>query len=803
MDLRHALRALRKTPGAAAVAALALALGIGVNTSSFIWVSALVLHPFPYPHLERIMTVWETAPKLRTERDAVAPANFLDWRKQNGVFERLAAYRPWDANLTGAGEPERIAACLVSADFFALLGMQPALGRGFTSGEEQPGGGAAVVVSRGFWQRRLGSSPDAVGRTISLDNRSYTIAGVMPADFDYPLATEMWAPLAMTEQEQDQRATRTLAVLGRLRPGVTVAEARNAMGILAGRLERQYPRSNQSRTVAVVPLRELTNQITDRFVLTLMGSAGFVLLLACANVAGIMLARATARQRQSAVESALGASRWRIVRLLLVESAAIALMGGVVGVWLAGWNLELTKSRIPSEILRVVAGMRTVRIDAGVAAFTLASSALAAVLCGLPAILLALRRNAAGDLAEALKEGGRDANTGPARSRARSALVVVEVALALVLLVGAGLMVETFRGFLTANPGFNPKNLLTMKVALPEQAYGEPARRASFYSRALNALSALPGARAAGAYAELGAPEGFAIEGRPDPGPGEMRPGVQVVSGHYFETMSLPIRQGRGITDQDGVETPRVAVLSESVARNYWPEYPRGANPIGRRVKLGNAESPWLTVAGVCGDVKDWFSGAPVPFAYIASAQVPQRAMTLLVRTAGDPVALAGAAREAVRAVDGNPPVYDVKSMEQIVAWETSGVGSAALSMEIYAAIALLLAVTGVYALTAYSAAQRTHEIGIRMALGASGGDVLRMVVGQSLRTSGAGLVIGLPAALILTKIMSSALSNVVPMDLRTVAAFTLLLAGAAVLAAYVPARRAARLDPTVALRHE
>ena len=802
MDFRYALRALRKAPGTTAVAALALALGIGVNTSSFMWVSALVLHPLPYAGLERIMTVWETVLKLRAGRDAVAPANFLDWRQENRAFEKMAAYQPWDANLTGTGEPERIQACLVTADFFAVLGMKPALGRSFSREEQETPSSGAVIVSHGFWQRRLASSPDAVGRSVSLDNRNYTIAGVMPAEFDYPLATELWTPLAMTPQERNQRTLRTLLVLGRLRPQVTVAEAGAAMNVIAGRLERAYPQSNESRGVAVVPLRELTNQVTDRFVLTLLGAASFVLLLACANVASLMLARATGRQRQFAVEAALGASRFRIARLLLAESTLIALLGGVLGIYQAAWNLDLSKSRIPPEILRFVAGMRNMHIDAEVAAFTLGVSVLAAVLCSLPAILLALRGNVAGDLGEALKEGGRGPTSGPARSRARSALVVVEVALALILLVGAGLMLQAFRGLLTANPGFNPKNLLTMQVALPEQQYREPAQTASFYDRVLRTLGALPDVRAAASYADKGDPDGFYIEGQPEPRPGEMRPGVRTVSGRYFETAELPIRLGRGISGQDGPESPRVVVLSESVARHYWPDYPHG-DPIGRHIKLGNSQSPWLTVAGVSGDVKDWFTGQPMPAAYIPSVQAPRRAMMLLLRTAGDPLGVATSARAAVRAVDRNPPVYDVKSMEQIIAWQTSGVGAAAMSMEIYAGIALLLAVTGIYALTSYSVAQRTHEIGVRMALGARGSDVLKMVVGQSLRTAGAGLAIGLPAAVIMTKIMSSLLSNVVPLDLRTVAAFTVLLAAAALLAAYVPARRAARVDPMVALHHE
>jgi putative ABC transport system permease protein len=803
MDFRYALRALRKAPGTTAVAALALALGIGVNTSAFIWVSALVLHPLPYAGLDRIMTVWETVPKLRAGRDAVAPANFLDWRQENRAFERMAAYQPWDANLTGTGEPERIQACLVTADFFTLLGMKPTLGRSFSREEQETPGSGAVIVSRGFWQRRLASSPDAVGRTVSLDNHNYTVAGVMPAEFDYPLATELWAPLAMTPQQSNQRTLRTLLVLGRLRPHVTVTDARAEMEVIAGRLERAYPLTNESRAVDVVPIRELANEMTDRFVLTLLGAASFVLLLACANVASLMLARATRRQRQFAVEAALGASRFRIARLLLAESTLIALLGGVLGIYQAAWNLDLTKSRIPTDVLRFVAGMRNIRINAEVALFTLAVSVLAAFLCGLPAILLALRRNAASDLAETLKEGGRGPTSGPARSRARSALVVVEVALALILLVGAGLMVETFHGLLTANPGYNPKNLLTMQVALPEQQYREPAQTAAFYDRVLHTLGALPDVRVAGAYADKGAPDGFFIEGQPEPRLGEMRPGVRTASGHYFETMELPIRLGRAISEQDGADSPRVVVLSESVARHYWPDYPRGADPVGRRIKLGNSQSPWRTVVGVSGDVKDWFFGEPQPAAYIPSAQAPQHAMTLLLRTAGDPLAVAARARAAVRAVDRNPPLYDVKSMEQIIAVQTSGVGAAAFSMEIYAAIALLLAVTGVYALTSYSVAQRTHEIGIRMALGAGRGDVLKMVVRQSFRTAGIGLAIGLPAAVILTKIMSSVLANVVPMDLRLVAAFTVLLGASALLASYVPARRAARVAPMVALHHE
>lgn len=803
LDLRYALRALRKSPGATAVAALALALGIGVNTSSFAWVNALVLHPFPYPNLERIVTVWETVPKLGAEKDLVAPANFFDWKEQDHSFERLALYRPWDANLTGAHEPERIQACLVTADFFAVLGMKPVLGRAISKRDEESAANPVVMVSHGFWQRRLASDPNAVGQSISLDNRNYTIAGVMQADFDYPLATDLWAPLALGLQEKNQRAAHTLLVLGRLRPGTSAAEARAALGVIARRLEQQYPQTNEARSIDVVPLRELTSHESERFVLLLQGTAIFVLLLACANIANLQLARATTRQRQFAVEAALGASRFRIVRRLLSESTLVALLGGGLGIWLAAWDLEFAKAHIPSEVLRFVPGMKTMRMDGGVAVFTVVVSLIAGILCSVPAVLLVLRRNGAADLGETLKEGGRSSTSGAGRSRMRSVLVTAEVAMALVLLVGAGLMVETFRHMLTADPGYNPKNLLTMRIALPEASYHTPDRINAYYDRVLSALTNLPGVRVTGASADLGSTAGFYIEGRPEPRSGEARPAVLAVSGHYFETMEFPIRQGRAISPQDGADSPRVVVLSETMARHYWPDFPRSQDPVGRRVKLGNSQSPWLTVIGVSGDYKNWFTGEAIPFAYVPCTQAPSPVMRVLLRTTGDPLAAASGARALVRGVDRDPPIYEVESMEQHIAWESSGVGGAALSMEKYAVLALLLAITGIYAVMSYAVAQRTHEIGVRMALGARQADVLKMVLGQSFRGAGAGLAIGLPLAYILVRVASSVVYNVIVVDLYAFAAFAILLGLATLLATYFPAQRAAKVDPAVALHDE
>ena len=827
LDLRYAMRALRKSPGATVVAALALSLGIGVNISCFIWENSLVLHPFPYPRVERIMTLWETTPKFAAQRDTVAPANALDWREQNRAFERLAFYRPWDANLTGAREPERIQACQVTADFFPVLGMGAALGRTFSKREEEPAASGVVVVSHGFWQRRLASNPNIVGQTISLDKRSYTIAGVMPAEFDYPLATEIWAPLALGPQETNDRSAHTLQVLGRLRPGVSVAEARAAMRVIAHRLEKQYPRTNEARSIDVVPLRDLTNQETERFVSLLQATACFVLLLACANVANLQLARATTRQRQFAVEAALGASRFRIARRLLAESTLVALAGGCLGIWQASWNLELERTHIPSEILRFVAGMRTMHIDATVAVFTVVASLVAGILCSAPAIFISVRRNAAADIGETLKEGGRSASAGRARSRMRGILVGAEVALSLVLLVGAGLMVETFQHMLAANPGYNPKNLLTMKIALPRSGNQEPAQVGghvvgqfgsrdlaasegrtateikAYQDRVLTALTTLAGTRSAAASADLGTAAGLYVEGRPDPRPGDAAPWVRAASGRYFETMEVPIRDGRGVSPEDSADSERIVVLSESVARHYWPGYPRTESPIGHRIKLGGPQAPWLTVVGVVGDMRDWFYGYPDPFVYVPYAQSPSAVMDVLLRTAGDPLAMAPGARAMVRSVDRDPPIYDVESMEQRIAWETSGVGGAAYGMKKYAAIALLLALTGIYAVTAYIVAQRTHEIGVRMALGARQADVLKMIVVQSFRMAGTGLAIGLPLAYALTRVASSVLYNVIAVDLRAIAGFTALLALAALLAAYFPALRAARVDPAVALHEE
>jgi predicted permease len=798
-DFRQALRGLMKSPVVSAVAVLALALGIGVNTSSFTAVNTIVLHPMTYPHLERIMTLWESIPKLRTERDAVAAANFEDWKEQAQVFEYIAAYRSWSVNLTGVDDPERLQGYLVAPSFFPLLGLKPMLGRTFSSDEAELGHEGVAVVSRGFWQRRLASAPDAAGKSISLNGRTYMVVGVMPQDFDFPLATDVWAPLALTAAEKNERAIRNLAILGRLKPGIPVAQARVEMETIARRLEQRYPQTNEARSVLVTPLRELTNQVADRFVLILLGAAVFVLLLACANVANLQLVRATGQQKEIALRAALGASRFQIARQLVVQTVTIAFLGGVLGLVLGAWHVAWVKASFPPSVMRWMAGLKDMHIDGWVLAFTLAASLVAGVMCGLPAIWQLLRRTRLDDLNEVLKEGGRSSSAGPARGRLQNVLVVSEVALALVLLVGAALMVKTFQRMLTIDAGFNPRNLLTAQVSLPSLKYRDDAQIRGFYSQVLGGLETIPQAKSAAAAAYFGTADGLYIEGRPDPRPGEPWPDIRAVSAHFFPAMQIPVLQGRSISEQDGPESPKVVVVTESIARHYWPD----STPIGQRIRLGNTQAPWLTVVGVSGDTKNWFTSQLLPRAYIPYLQAPSRSMTLFVRTTSDPMLSASGLRAKVREVDKNQPVYDIKSMEQTLNEETSGVRVSASMMSMFASIALLLAATGIYAVISYSVVQRTHEVGVRIALGASRANVLKMTLMRAFRLAGLGLAIGLPAAFGLTRLMSSALFNVVALDWTMFATFTLVLASSAMLAGYIPARRATMVDPVEALRHE
>ena len=711
----------------------------------------------------------------------------------------MAAFHGWNATLTGVDDPQRLKAAQVSAEFFETFAMRPRLGRSFSAADAEPGRDAVAIVSDAFWKSRLASAPDPIGKTIALDGRKFTVVGVMADDFDFPLATELWTPLALTPEQKSRRDRTDLSVMARLKPGVPIAQASSELVSISAELERRYPKTNEGLTAIVKPLREVTNEVTDRFNLILLGAAGFVLLLACANVANLQLARSTARQREIGLRAALGASRFRIARELLTESFVIGILGGGVGIVLANWDLRITKAAIPAQVLQWVAGMRTLHVDASMVAFGFALSLVAGVACSVPAIYQLLRRQGSAGLNDVLKEGGRGSSSGPSRSRARSTLVVVEVALSLVLLIGAGLMVRTFQRIAALHLGFDPRNVLTMEVWLSDTSYRDEARMAHFYDQVLDGLHSLAGVDSFAAAGDVGGGATFSIEGRSEPRPGEPRPYTSAISAGYFRALRIPMRAGRAIAEQDGASAQPVAVISESVARHYWPD----SNPIGQRIRLRAGDSTWFTIAGVCGDRKDWFSGEPEPAAYVSYRQWPTPYMRLLVRTERDPMQSAASVRAKVHSVDANQPVYNVKTEEQALAEETSGVRMAAERMGIYAAISLLLAVMGCYAVGAFSVARRTQEIGIRMTLGASRSSILRMVLTQTAWMTSIGLGIGLSLAIAMTQIMSHALYNVVAVEPMTFVIQTTVLALAALAAGYIPAYRAARIDPMAALRNE
>jgi putative ABC transport system permease protein len=791
-DVRLAIRGFRKTPGVTAVIILALALGIGVNSSCYVYISGLLLHPFPYPQLDRIVTVWESPANRPDDRGAVAPANFLDLKERSTSFAALSAYRPWDANLSGIGEPERVPACLVSPEFFSALGISPVLGRTLTAEDAQPGRPGGLVVSRGFWSSRLASDPAAIGKTVSLNGAAYTIVGVMPEEFNFPLETDMWVPLALTPAERHDRSSRSVSILGRLKPGIPVEQARAELATLARGLASEHQDAFENRSFQTVPLLDLVDSYSERFLLTLLVTAGFVLLLACANVANLLLVRLADRQREIAIRSAMGASRGRIVTQLLVESAVIALVAGAIGLDFAAWIIA--HRHIPPEVYKFVGGLKTAHVDSTTVLLTIGVSLLAGFLCAVPSLSLVLRGAASARLSESLKESGRSGSGGHSRSRLRTTLAIAEVTIALILLVGAGAMVRTFQRFLTANPGYDASNLLTMQIALQQPKYSTPALVESFYRRLLEGLDHESTALASGRSADA-----FYIEGQPAPRPSESVPDLLAVSGRYFETMRLPVIEGRAISPGDDRDHPLAVVVTASLAKQYWPE----GNPIGRHVRLLKNDPRWLTVVGVCGDTKNWFDTRPELRAYISFFQSPRPDATVYIRPRGDALQIAPAARAEVGKIDPSQAVFEVKTMEQRMAEQTSGVGAASSSMVMYAFIGLFLAASGIYGVISYSVARRTHEIGVRMALGADRGTVLRMTLRDALLIGGIGLAIGVPLAFAMIRAMSSALYGIIQLDSATFVGLTVILAISAVAAGYIPALRASRLDPMTALRNE
>jgi putative ABC transport system permease protein len=798
-EFRVAFRALLKQPGFTLVAVVTLALGIGANVAIFAVVNGMLLQPLPYANQARVLNLRERSP-MSAGGITLALADYLDWRDRQHVFESMAVFQETTFTLTGVDEPERFQGTATSTELFSLLGVAPITGRTFRAGEDQPGAEKVVVVGYGLWQRRFGGAP-IVGRTIELDREPYTVVGVMAKEFGFPEFAQLWVPLTIDPAAAAAaRGSHSYQAVGLLKPGVTEEQARANLATIARQLEQAYPRTNTDIGAYTEPLRErsLPGELRLAFVV-FMAVVAFVLLIACANIANLLLGRAVTRDREMAVRTALGAGRWRLLRLLMAESLLIAAAGSALGLLVGRAARDALVASVPIEI---PIWMRF-DIDATVVAFVVALTVVTGVTFGLIPALRASRR----DVTAALKESGTRSATGGA-GRLRTVLVVSEVAIAVVLLVGGGLVVRGFVRLMNVDPGFRPSNVLTLRVALPEAAYGSQDRRRAFVDEALPRIRALAGVERAAIVTSLplagGSSYGISIEGVPPPRPGRVPVAAfAATSPDYFETLGIRLVRGRTFDARDGRPgTDPVAIVNETLASRHWPNQ----NAIGKRFKLGDASSrqPWMTVVGVVGDVRQWGLDAPNGEAmYVPHPQWPLRGFTVVVRTAGPPLALVDRVRRAIHDMDRHLPIADVFTMDRVVVRSLWQPRLFSWTFAVFGAVALVLAVVGVYGVVSYSVAQRTREIGIRVALGAGRGRIRAMVLNQGMRATFVGLGLGLACAMAVTRVMGALLYGVSPTDPVTFGLVTLVLAVTALIACLVPALRATKVDPIVALRCE
>jgi putative ABC transport system permease protein len=795
---------LAKNPAFTAVAVVALALGIGANTAIFSVVNAVLLRPLPFKHPEQLVTLWENAAHLGFPKDTPSPANFLDWQKQAQSFTGMAAMAERSFNLTGVGEPERLEGRRVSANLFDLLGVPALIGRTFVADDDRPGT-HVVLLSHSLWQRRFGSDPGVIGRALTLNGESYTVIGVMPAFVQLPgystRSDQLWVPIAFPPEEASQRGNHFLEVIARLKPGITLQQAQVEMETIAARLAQQYPVYNTRRGAVVVPLHEQIVGDIKPALLILLGAVGFVLLIACANVANLLLARAAVRQKEIALRLALGASRSRLTRQFLTESVLLAMLGAGLGLLLAIAGIHILGTFIPSSISQVQA----ISIDGTVLIFT----ALVAVLTGIAFGLAPAIHGSHLNLNDTLKESGRDSSGGVRGHRARGLLVIGEVAVSFVLLIGAGLLINSFLHLRKLDPGFRADHLLTMKVDLSEVKYPDRDHRGTFFDEVIRRVHALPGVQSAAVANNLpltynGDSMGISVEGLPDPPP-DQQPDViyRVVGPGYFATMGIPIIRGRDFTDQDKGDSKDVVVISEKTAQHFWP----GQDPIGKRLKPSSSTStsPWREVIGVVKDVRQNDLIAPTKMEmylnYRQLRNVPANA--LVVRTSIEPMSLAGSVRNTIWAVDKDQAVADIDTMDHILAEAVARQRFSMFLLGFFAVVALVLASVGIYGVMSYSVAQRTREIGIRMALGAQAAAVLRSVLGYGAILTALGIAGGISLAVPGGRLVRSLLFGVAPLDPVAIVVAGVTLAAAALVACYVPARRATKVDPLVALRSE
>jgi putative ABC transport system permease protein len=820
-DMRFGLRLLLKSPGFAVVTILALALGIGANSAIFSVVNGILLRPLPYATADRLTFLSEWSQQVPNM--SVSYPNFQDWRAQNHSFEELAAFRTNGFVLTGAGEPERLTAREVSQGFFPVLGVTPATGRNFTTDEDRAGGSKTVLLSYGVWQRRFGANPSIVGQALTLNNEGYTVIGILPQTFEWQSPVDIYVPLGLNADRMQARDSHPgIYLVGLLKPGVKIDQASADMTAITDRLAKEYPQSNTGTAFTITSLQNAATQNIRSSLFILMAAVGFVLLITCANVANLLLARAASRSREIAIRTALGAGRVRIVRQLLTESLLLSLAGGGLGLLLATWGVDLLLTAVSSNVPNNL--LTNVRLDGRVLGFTLVASIVTGLLFGLAPAIQISKSN----LNESLKEGGRSGSEGGSRHRVRSFLVVAEIALSLLVLVGAGLLVKSFLNLRQADIGFNPERVLTMRVALPEAGYKDNARIENFYRDLLQRTGSLPGVESAAITVGLpmngGIESGVTVEGHEVTNIKDVTVAVNLaVSPDYFKTMDVPLITGRYFTDQDREGAERVAIIDEMMAAKFFP----GESAVGKRIRLGGVQQtnglpppPWMQIVGVVKHVRHYganetarvelyrpYFQLPIPVDSPLAQGQPvtfNRSMNLAVRSASsNPSALTGAIRQAISEIDPQVPLSFVQPMNDIVDATISPQKFATWMLSLFAASALLLAALGIYGVMAYSVTQRTHEIGIRMALGAERKDVLRMIVGHGMKLTLVGVAVGIVGAFAATRALSSLLFGVNASDPLTYGGVALLLSVVALLSCLLPARRATKVDPMIALRYE
>lgn len=804
-DFRFAARTLRRNPGFTAIAALTLALGIGANTAIFSMVNALLLHPYAFPKLDQLVRVWENRGIDRgIDARFLSASDASDIRSEASSFAAITTYRCKDFNLSANGGVVPVNGCRVSANFFDILGVQPAQGRAFLPSEEIPGADQAVVVSYGFAQQYLGGASGALGNTIHLDGQTHTVVGVMPQGFSYPVPNQLWVPLALSPVAKADRSQLTLESLARLKPGVSDSQARAELLGISRRLTQRFPETNSGRTTELLLLRKELYTFTLPLFLLLQAGAMLVLLLACANLANLLFARMIGRQKELAVRAALGASRSRLMRLFICETTLLSALAGGIAIAASFWSVNLLRTSISPGWTMWVPGWNGIAVNRAVLAFAVLTAVLVGVAFGFGAALHAGR----GDVNFALKEAGRGSMS-RGKSRLRSSLVAAQVTLALVLLVCAGLVTQGFVRLAGAYQGFQAHNVLKFEIRLSDKDYVDESRMRNFYDQFVTRVRELPGVQQASLVTNPPASNVdnlstfFTIEGRPVVNAAETLSADLIVSSpDYFRSLRIPLIGGRTYSDADNANAARVVVISRSMSERYWP----AGDAIGRRIKLGdvNSTAPWSTIAGIVEDVRqNWWNSAARPSVYVPFAQAPRRGMTVLLRTDGNPENYASSLRAVVARIDPGVAINGINTLETEIADSIAIIKVMGVMMAVFGAIALALSSVGVFGVLSEAVAQRTREIGIRIALGADRRDVFRLILGQAMKLSAIGLLVGLPLAYAVSRALASVLYGVIAMNSLWLAAFTVLLSVVALGAGYVPARRAMRVDPLEALRQE